>query len=44
MRTEKANHLKDKMDSLSLNFPKANPVEFVVPINKDRFKGKGNKN
>jgi len=41
MRTEEANRLKDKMSSLSLNFVHFNLVESVVPMNKDRFNGKG---
>lgn len=44
MRTKEANRLKDKMDSLSLNFSKANLVEFVVPTNRARYKGKGKNN
>ena len=44
MRTEEANHLKDKMDSLSLNSSKAKLVEFTIPINRDKFKGKGKNN
>ena len=44
MRTEEANRLKDKMDSLSLNSSNAKLVESVVPINRDKFKGKGKKN
>jgi len=43
MRTEEANWLKDKMSSLSLNSVNSNLVEYVVPMNKDRFKGKGKK-
>ena len=41
MRTEETNRLKDKMSSLSLNFVNFNLVESTVPMNKDRFKGKG---
>jgi len=44
VRTKEANRLKDKMDSLSLNCSKANLVEFALPTNRDRFKGKGKKN
>jgi len=44
MRTEEANRLKDKMDSLSLNSSKANLVEHAVPRNRGRYKGKGKKN
>ena len=40
MQTEETNRLKDKMSSLSLNFVNFNLVESVVPMNKDRFKGK----
>ena len=43
MRTEEANRLKDKLESLSLNSSKANLVEFFVPSNRDRFKGKNKK-
>jgi len=43
MRTEEANQLKDKLESLSLNSSKANLVEFFVPSNRDRFKGKNKK-
>ena len=42
LRTEDANCLKDKMYSLSLNSSKSNLVESIVPINRDRFKGKKN--
>ena len=42
-RTEEANRLKDKMSFLSLNSINSNLIEFVVPMNKDRFKGKGKK-
>jgi len=44
MTTEEANCLKDKMDSLSLNYSKANLVESVALTNRDRFKGKAKKN
>jgi len=44
MRTEEANRLKDKMNSLSLNSSKVNLVESVAPIKRDWFKGKGKKN
>jgi len=44
MRTKEANHLKDKMDSLSFNSSKVNLVESTVPTNKDRFKDEGQKN
>ena len=44
MRTEEANSLKDKMDSLSLNSSKANLLQSTEPINRDKFKGKGKKN
>jgi len=44
MRIEEANCLKDKMDSLSLNFSKANLVESIAPTNKDKYEGKGKKN
>ena len=37
MRTEEANRLKDKMDSLFLNCSKANLIESVVPTNRDRL-------
>ena len=40
MRTEKANRLKDKMDSLSLNSSKANLVQSATPVYRDKFKGK----
>jgi len=43
MRTEEANRLKDKLESLSLNASKANLVESSVPSNRDRFKGKNKK-
>jgi len=43
MRTEEANWLKDKLESLSLNSSKANFVESFVPPNRDRFKGKNKK-
>jgi len=42
IRTEEADRLKDKLDSLSLIL--LNLVEFAVSIHKDRFKGKGKKN
>jgi len=44
MRIKKANCLKDKMDSRSLNSSNANLVESAVPINRDRFKGKSKEN
>jgi len=44
MGTEKANHMKDMMESLCLNSYQANLVEFAMSTNRDRFKGKGNKN
>jgi len=44
MRTEEVNRLKDKMDSLSLYSSKANLVQFVVHINRDRFKEKDKQN
>ena len=40
MRTEEANRPNDKLESLSLNSSKANLVEFYIPVNRDRFKGK----
>ena len=40
----KPNHPKDKMDSRYLNSFKGNIVEFIVPTNTDRFKGKEKKN
>jgi len=40
MRTEEANHIKDKMNSISLNYSKANFVESVMRINRDKFKVK----
>ena len=40
MRTEEANRLKDKLESLSLNSSKANLVESSVPVSRDRFNGK----
>jgi len=43
MRTEEANRLKDKLESLSLNSSKANLVESSTPLNRDRFKGKNKK-
>ena len=43
MRTAEANRLKDKMSSLLLNSFNSNLVESAVPMNKDRFKGKGKK-
>ena len=43
MRTEESNRLKDKISSLSFNFVNSNLVESVIPMNKDRFKGKGKK-
>ena len=43
MRTEKANRLKDKLESLSLNSSKANFIESSVSSNRDKFKGKNNK-
>jgi len=44
MRLKEANHLKNKMDSLSLNSSKANPGKSDVPIDRDMYKGKGKKN
>ena len=44
MRTEEANRLKDKMDSLSLNSFKDNLVEFAIPTKRDRYKDKRKKN
>ena len=43
MRTEKANHLKDKMEELSLNSSKANLVESFGTVMKDTLKGKPKK-
>ena len=43
MRTEKVNHLKDKMEELSLNSSKANLVESSITVVKDRLKGKHKK-
>ena len=43
MRTEVANRLKEKMSSLSLNYVNSNLAESAVPMNRDRFKGKGKK-
>ena len=43
MRTEKANHLKDKMEELSLNSSNANLVESSGTVVKDRLKGKHKK-
>ena len=43
MRTEEANHLKDKMEELSLNSSKANLVESSITVVKDRLKGKQKK-
>ncbi|XP_059288559.1 uncharacterized protein LOC132041899 [Lycium ferocissimum] len=40
MRTEEANRLKDKIEALSLNSPKANLMETSGIVVKDRFKGK----
>ena len=40
MRTEEANHLKDKMKVLSLNSSKANLVESYDIVVKDMFKRK----
>jgi len=44
MRIEEANHLKDKMNSLSLNCSKANLVESAVSTNRDKLKGNVKKN
>jgi len=44
MRIEEANRFKDKLDSLSLNFSKANLVESAVSTHRDRFKSKDKKN
>jgi len=35
MRTDKANHIKDKTNSLSLNSSKANLVKLAMPTNRD---------
>lgn len=43
MRTEKAYHLKDKIEELSLNSSKANLVESSGTIVKDRLEGKHKK-
>ena len=43
MRTEEANHLKDKMEELSLNSSKVNLVESSGTVVKDRFNGKQRK-
>ncbi|KAH0633546.1 hypothetical protein KY284_036332 [Solanum tuberosum] len=43
MRTEEANHLKNKMEQLSLNSSKANLVEYSGTVVKHRFKGKRRK-
>ena len=43
-RTEEANHLKDKMDSLSLYSSKANLVDSCVPTIRERSKRKDKKN
>ena len=43
MRAEKANHLKDKMEELSLSSSKANLVESFGTVVKDRLKGKQKK-
>ena len=32
------------MNSLSLNSSKANLVEYIMPTNRDKFKGEGKKN
>ncbi|KAM3338274.1 hypothetical protein P3S68_031491 [Capsicum galapagoense] len=40
MRTEEANHLKEKMEALSLNSSKANLVESFGTTVKDRYEGK----
>lgn len=44
LRTEEANRLKDKMNSLSLNSSYVNLIESVVPTNRDKYKGKHKKN
>ena len=44
MITEEANHLKDMLDSLSLNSYKANFVEYIVSTHTHMFKGEGKKN
>ena len=44
MGTEEANHIKDKMDSFSLNSSKADLVESVVHTHRHMFKGKGKEN
>ncbi|KAH0693313.1 hypothetical protein KY285_020410 [Solanum tuberosum] len=43
MKTEEANHLKDKIEELSLNSSKVNLVESSGTVVKDRFKGKQKK-
>ena len=43
MRTEEANHLKDKMEQFSLHSSKANLVESSGTVVKNRFKGKQKK-
>ena len=43
IRTEEANQLKDKLESLSLDSSKANLVEYSVSSNRDRLKGKNKK-
>lgn len=44
MRTEEANCLKDKMDSVSLYSSKTNLVESIVPTNTNKFKGNDKEN
>ena len=43
MRAEKANHLKDKMEELSLSSSKANLVESSGTVVKDKLKVKHKK-
>ena len=43
MRAEKANHLKDKMEELSLSSSKANLVESFGTVVTGRFKSKHKK-
>ena len=43
MRTEEANHLKEKMEEFSLNSSKANLVESFGTVMKDTLKGKKKK-
>ena len=40
MGIEETNRLKGKLDSFSLNPSKTRLIEFSMPINRDRFKGK----